>query len=172
MGDWRSVPLHISRKRVQLEAPGLCSYVAASCGGALGRLCLAEKTAEAENFVENPVVSLEDLMEEWLCFDNLFRRKGSKDEMMLMTMHYITTNCSCFSTVWFLASLELCLILFMLWRSLHSRVSDGWPCQLVRKRSTSSAFAEGFGTHQLLRGEVQCHRSLDRRRCDIHNKIP
>ena len=37
---WLSVPLHISRKRVHLVAPGVCSYVAASCGGALGRLCL------------------------------------------------------------------------------------------------------------------------------------
>eukprot|EP00435_Cladocopium_sp_Y103_P032450 s379_g8.t1 len=37
---WLSVPLHISRKRVQLRAPGICSYVAASCGGALGRMCL------------------------------------------------------------------------------------------------------------------------------------
>ncbi|CAK8991117.1 unnamed protein product [Durusdinium trenchii] len=59
VGDWRSVPLHISRKRVQLAAPGLCSYVAASCGGALGRLCLAE--APEENVVENPAISLEDL---------------------------------------------------------------------------------------------------------------
>lgn len=47
---WLSVPLHISRKRVHLVAPGICSYVAASCGGALGRLCLT--TGEEQDDVD------------------------------------------------------------------------------------------------------------------------
>lgn len=45
---WRSVPLHISRKRVRLMAPGICSYVAASCGGAVGRLCLTIEEDQSE----------------------------------------------------------------------------------------------------------------------------
>ena len=51
---WLSVPLHISRKRVHLVALGVCSYVAASCGGALGRLCLTtgeEQDDKEEEFL-------------------------------------------------------------------------------------------------------------------------
>eukprot|EP00435_Cladocopium_sp_Y103_P005342 s2863_g1.t1 len=55
VGDWHAIPLRISRKRVQLEALGLSSYVAASCGGALGRLCLTE-VAET-----GPIAAEEDL---------------------------------------------------------------------------------------------------------------
>ncbi|CAK9094623.1 unnamed protein product [Durusdinium trenchii] len=56
---WLSVPLHISRKRVHLRAPGLCSYVAASCGGALGRLCLITGDEEAD---QNEELQLSDLV--------------------------------------------------------------------------------------------------------------
>jgi len=62
VGDWHAIPLRISRKRVQLEALGLSSYVAASCGGALGRLCLTE-VAEGPitNAEEDLAFRLEDL---------------------------------------------------------------------------------------------------------------
>ena len=33
---------------MHLVAPGICSYVAASCGGALGRLCLTTQQDPAE----------------------------------------------------------------------------------------------------------------------------
>jgi hypothetical protein len=33
---------------VHLVAPGICSYVAASCGGALGRLCLTTQQDQEE----------------------------------------------------------------------------------------------------------------------------
>jgi len=56
---WLSVPLHISRKRVHLVAPGVCSYVAASCGGALGRLCLT--TGEEQDDMDEEIV-LSDLV--------------------------------------------------------------------------------------------------------------
>ena len=63
VGDWRSELLRISRKRVQLEAPGLSSYVAASCGGALGRLCLTQvsETDPIPNPDEDVPFRLEDL---------------------------------------------------------------------------------------------------------------
>lgn len=51
---WRSVPLHISRKRVRLMAPGICSYVAASCGGAVGRLCLTIEEDQSEQDEDGP----------------------------------------------------------------------------------------------------------------------
>lgn len=56
---WLSVPLHISRKRVHLVAPGICSYVAASCGGALGRLCLTTQQDQEEQEEE---IVLSDLV--------------------------------------------------------------------------------------------------------------
>ncbi|CAJ1337332.1 unnamed protein product [Effrenium voratum] len=59
--DWCSVPLHISRKCQLLVAPGLCSYVAASCGGALGRLCLTKAEEEGSQVFDQPL-RLEDLV--------------------------------------------------------------------------------------------------------------
>ena len=61
VGDWHAIPLRISRKRVQLEALGLSSYVAASCGGALGRLCLTEVAEGPSANEEDLAFRLEDL---------------------------------------------------------------------------------------------------------------
>jgi len=62
--DWCSVPLHISRNKELLVAPGLCSYIAASCGGALGRLCLTKpEVREVQNQPEEERLKLEDLVQ-------------------------------------------------------------------------------------------------------------
>lgn len=54
-------PLPISRKRIRFRALGVSSYVAAACGGALGRLCLTET-----NDGPNPIDASEFLSQGWI----------------------------------------------------------------------------------------------------------